>query len=114
MVEAKKSELPFKLKRKAKDEPFDTDLCCVQGCSRQTMVVDASKNHSTNDLPLCDTHWERRAKIPCLIIAQKPYTKSKMRRKIPDPPKVEIKPTKKKDHDQKDRPKRSTKIRPRT
>lgn len=58
------SKLPFKLKRKAKEDIYSRDVCCVQKCDLFTSVVDASHNFSPYDLPLCDKHWEKRAELP--------------------------------------------------
>jgi hypothetical protein len=55
--------LPFALKHLTKGMHYPREECCVQSCGTSTMVVDASHNFSEEDLPLCDKHWEVRAKL---------------------------------------------------
>ena len=52
-------KLPFKLRRKPKDEVYDTDFCCASKCNANASIVEATHNYSKDDMPLCDAHWEK-------------------------------------------------------
>jgi len=48
------------LKTKRKDEDYPAHQCAVVRCGATPSVIDASKRHWPDAVPLCQKHWEAR------------------------------------------------------
>lgn len=55
--------LKFKnVRRDTRD--YDSSICCVVGCSKESEVIIDSKRFSSVPLPLCEKHWVKYCEIP--------------------------------------------------